>query len=293
MTIYNPVDLYYCVNKKTKPILTGDDTREFIFNKINEGRPFFAGRIGMGEASAVRVVEFRYKDKYEKICGQICDCAGFFPNDLSLMHKFAETEKNALRQVDLFQRLYARGENYLIDKYCCKETKYTNSIACWSETQSWTAALKGKKVLVVHPFTESIKMQYEKRAQLFPTCPDMLPEFELHTIKAVQTLAGQHDDRFSDWFEALDWMCEETTKVDYDVALIGCGAYGFPLGAFCKSQGKIAIHMGADVQMHFGILGERWSNHPWVKENINDNWVRPLEREKPQNANIVEGGCYW
>lgn len=34
----------------------------------------------------------------------------------------------------------------------------------------------------------------------------MLPQFkDFHVIKAVQSLGGD-DKRFSDWFEALDWM---------------------------------------------------------------------------------------
>ena len=77
-----------------------------------------------------------------------------------------------------------------------------------SGVKPWTAALKGKKVLVVHPFSESIKKQYENnRLHIFERqfeADDMLPEFELHTIKAVQTLAGEGDNRFKTWFEALE-----------------------------------------------------------------------------------------
>lgn len=66
----------------------------------------------------------------------------------------------------------------------------------------------------------------------------MLPQFELDTIKSVQTIAGERDDRFNTWFDALDYMKGEICKRDFDIALIGCGAYGFPLGAFVKSIGK-------------------------------------------------------
>lgn len=143
-------------------------------------------------------------------------------------------------------------------------------------------------------------MQYEKnREKLFSNKPeqaDILPEFELKTIKAVQTIAGERDDRFKDWFEALDWMKSECHKMDFDVAIIGCGAYGFNLAAEIKRMGKIVIHLGGVTQILFGIKGKRWENGGCGKEMnqyMNSYWVRPLEEEKPKGSNEVEGGCYW
>lgn len=90
-----------------------------------------------------------------------------------------------------------------------------------------------KKVLVVHPFEESIQDQYKHFDKLFP-CTDILPEFELKTLKAVQTAGSAVDPRFSTWFDALDYMCGECEKIDFDIALLGCGAYGYPLAAHIK-----------------------------------------------------------
>ena len=39
----------------------------------------------------------------------------------------------------------------------------------------------------------------------------------------------------------------------------------------------------------FGIIGQRWENHPLR----NDHWVRPGDNERPENAAVVEGACYW
>lgn len=43
------------------------------------------------------------------------------------------------------------------------------------------------KVLVIHPFEDTIKSQYQKREKLFPGT-DILPEFELKTLKAVREI---------------------------------------------------------------------------------------------------------
>ena len=73
----------------------------------------------------------------------------------------------------------------------------------WNFEEPWTAALKGKKVLVIHPFAELIERQYAKRTELYSQNQSILPEFELVTLPAVQTIAGTKDERFHSWFDAL------------------------------------------------------------------------------------------
>ena len=97
---------------------------------------------------------------------------------------------------------------------------------------------QGRGVLVIHSFAKLIKRQYyQNRLHIFPG-RDVLPRFWLNVIEAVQTLAGERDKRFESWFDALGWMEGEALAVDFDVAIIGCGAYGFPLPARLKKYGK-------------------------------------------------------
>ena len=293
MTIYNPIDVFYCL-KPVKYNQISIEEQQELFGKLVETRtPFFAGRIGMNEARSMRYLTFGYKEMYPDALKQLCECGGFFPEDLSLFERFKEVEIEALKNVDYLLPLGGRGENYLIKKYCRKDVVFSNALGGWGVDKPWTRALKGKKVLVIHPFSKTIENQYSKREHLFPSNPDILPEFELHTIKAVQTIAGQKDDRFANWFEALDYMKSEISKVDFDVALLGCGAYGFPLASYCKNIGKIAVHIGGDLQMLFGILGTRWEKYEITKRLVNEYWVRPSDEDKPERLSIVEGGCYW
>lgn len=286
-------DILYNHKKLNRENLDYNAMQEIFVSKINDGVPFFAGRLGLTEAYNMRAYEFGYRFRYDKAMEQLCTWSGFFPNDSRLLERYCKLMRECLQQIDFIHPFGSKGENYLIEKYCPVNTALIPNPTCWTSENPFTSALEGKRVLVIHPFADSIVNQYEKRTELFPNMPAMLPEFELHTIKAVQTIAGEQDDRFKDWFEAVNWMCQETTKVDYDVALIGCGAYGFPLAAFCKQRGKIAIHMGGDLQMQFGIIGARWDDHPWVKKNVNEAWIRPSEFERPQNADAVETECYW
>lgn len=158
----------------------------------------------------------------------------------------------------------------------------------------FTYALKDTNVLVIHPFAETIQAQYKNREKLFKN-PKVLPSFNLKTFKAIQTINEEKDIRFSNWFEALDWMSEEISKIDFDIALIACGAYGFPLASRIKNMGKIAIHCGGILQLLFGIKGRRWEIEiPSVgKLLFNEYWVRPNEKETIKNNQNIENGCYW
>lgn len=161
--------------------------------------------------------------------------------------------------------------------------------------ESMDKSVRRKKVLVIHPFADSIKYQYENnRKKLFQNT-DYLPKFKLYTMKAVQTIADERDDRFDDWFEALDYMYFEAMKFDFDIALIGCGAYGYPLAAKLKKAGKQAIHLGGVLQIMFGVIGKRWEDdeNPIVRNLFNEYWIRPSDNEIPSNSKSVEKGCYW
>jgi hypothetical protein len=81
--------------------------------------------------------------------------------------------------------------------------------------------------------------------------------------------------------------------MEFDVALIGCGAYGLPLGAYVKNKGKVAVHMGGGLQLLFGIWGSRWDSDPIFREMRNQYWILPSDEERPKGMEKVENACYW
>ena len=108
----------------------------------------------------------------------------------------------------------------------------------------------------------------------------------------MQSIAGTKTE-FDDWFAALEYMYNEAMKIDFDIAIIGCGAYGFPLAAKLKKAGKQAIHLGGATQILFGIWGSRWDNVEPIRKLKNEFWVRPSKEETPSGAKKVENACYW
>lgn len=230
-----------------------------------------------------------------KIINQMQNWSGFFPPTVDKIEQFCKLLLDDIPQVDVLGS-WMSSENIF-------KTELENSKKIWLDflnpffaRNPWSKALEGKKILVVHPFVETIKKQYIQRKLLFKN-PNMLPEFELKTIKAIQSI-GNETVQFDDWFEALQFMQDEIDKMDYDICLIGAGAYGFPLASHVKRKGKKAIHLGGSLQLLFGIRGKRWEDPNLNKEYsfanlMNQHWVRPSKEETPKNSNNIEGACYW
>lgn len=283
---------------------------QLIYSKLISDKPCMIARFGSTELSALvnylgvnssthsylKYIQGKQPEWWwnKNIMNQMQQWSGFFPPTPENMQKFGELMIKDIPMVDIL------GSWIPQEKLFKEELKQVISVNLellnpyWSNTP-WTKALAGKKILVIHPFAETIKRQYARRKLLFKN-PDILPPFELKTIKAVQSLGGTN--QFKNWFDALQWMKNEMDKTDYDICLIGCGAYGFPLAAHAKRQGKKAVHIGGSLQLLFGIRGARWEN-PHYNETynyatlMNEYWVKPDENEKPKNAQQVEGACYW
>ncbi|MBQ6786598.1 MAG: hypothetical protein IJO85_02620 [Lachnospiraceae bacterium] len=288
-----------------KWVMSSKKTNDYLHDKILSGEPFFACRFGNTELQTM-VGELKnrimgYSDANEahtdRWFNRLCEGAGFFPNDRQYLAPFTDCMLETCKQMDLLAMWHLNMEDFVIEEYANHvDLTFLFRLEPWLfGGRPWTAALKGKKVLVIHPFVETIKSQYtNNRERIFPGT-DILPEFELKTLKAVQTIAGEKDERFGTWFEALEYMYQEAMKIDFDIAIIGCGAYGMPLGGMLKKAGKQAVHLGGATQLLFGIKGRRWEeNYPSkIATWFNGAWVYPSENETPKNAGVVEKGCYW
>ena len=279
------------------PIISAKEGKQALVRAVEDGKPFMAGRFGTTEGLALTncvKTYFKYGIDPERLDQKpldvLCFNAGFFPNDKQAAWKWCELEAEACKYVDLLGIMYFVNESWICQKLCSQAALTPNG-ALGSARDHWTHVLEGKKVLVVHPFTDTIAKQYtENREKIFPGA-NTLPEFDLKCVKAVQTIADAQDSRFKTWFDAIDYMTEEIAKQDFDVCLLGCGAYGFQLAARIKQMGKIAVHMGGCLQTMFGIRGSRWDKK--YSYWYNDAWVTASEAEKPKGYEKIEGGCYW
>lgn len=279
--------------------INNEATQRLIIESIENSKPIMVSRFGCTESRCLGEgygIQYGCLKKYRlHTLKTIYNYSGVFPYGTEGgVNQFFELTDAAIKDIDLLGVWTTEMQDYLVNTKCRRDVKITNldNLEPFKTNNPWTQALKEKKVIVVHPFKETIESQYKKRNKLFDN-PNMLPEFDLRVIRAVQTIAGQQDPRFKQWKQALDYMYDECTKEEFDVAIIGCGAYGMPLASMLKRNGKIAIHLGGATQVLFGIKGRRWDNNTSISQLYNDYWVRPMPSETPHNASEIENGCYW
>lgn len=279
--------------EKQQKALEDFRAKALLEQMINSKEPFLCSRWGGVEGDIVYAELAGIFIKSEIL--QLKNNAGFYPLDEYSIHRFIEHSINAAKEIDVLITINCaiRVED-LYRFYSPNAVLVASPMMCpfWADV-SWTNALKGKRVLVIHPFAKLMKKQYKYRDKLFKSS-DILPEMELITYQAVQSLNGNSE--FASWFDALDKMEADISNIDFDIALLGCGAYGMPLGAFIKSVlHKKAIHIGGSLQLLFGIKGKRWeeNGYDYHEKLYNEYWVRPTDDLKPKNYKNVEGGCYW
>ena len=276
-----------------RELLRHEDANRHIHDLIVSGQPLLISRIGHTEGRIVGEWLFRGGHYGQLTHKQAHQNAGIFPVEGSLLTRFAEIYSAALGEVDLlgfWQTSYqARWLASLPKRPLLAPLE---SLEPYFHPQPWSSALAGRRVLVVHPFARSIASQYRQHRQSLFTSPEILPEFELDVLAPPQTLAPATGG-YADWQDALETVISQALARPFDVALLGCGAYGMPLGAAIKRAGRQAIHLGGSLQLLFGIRGRRWDALPSFQPLFNHDWVRPSAEETPQRAEAVDAGCYW
>jgi hypothetical protein len=293
--------------RRIVPFLSGEQGNKKIGEIIQGNKPAMIARFGSEELKTLLKIErIKNLSGMQRLCLQFMrghhlysianfklfsDNAGFFPVNEVMLIKFHELMKECMGEVDLLAS-WAKGESFYQENLKQAQICYLDSLEPYFYDAPWSQNLEGKRVVVVHPFAETIYNQYKNRRTMIFANKNVLPVFDLVCIKAVQSSAGNKVE-FGTWFDAFEHMFSEISQIEFDVAIIGCGAYGFPLAAKVKRLGKVAIHTGGVTQILFGIKGARWDDQPPFSRLYNEYWVRPSITETPKNSYLVENGCYW
>lgn len=206
--------------------------------------------------------------------------------------RFVELMLHAYRTADVMGNWYwSDAEARLLSQYAPQALYCPNKVVePYYLEHSWLSALEGKRVLVVHPFVETIRQQYARKDLIYPN--GVLPDFNLVTVPSVWYNADGNSD-FATWFDALEYLKTQVDKEKYDIALLGCGPFGVPLTAHIKDTERQAIYIGGALQILFGIKGSRWDNDPKISGMYNEYWVRPGDDNKPKSTKDLDDNCYW
>ncbi len=150
--------------------------------------------------------------------------------------------------------------------------------------------MNNKKVLAISSFDGLIKKQFESGNlhKIYKNYPNII---KLETIKFPYCFHnnGPHEN----YFETLEYIFNEIKQIDFDIAILGCGAYGHMLCHKIDTElKKEAIYVGGSIQTLFGIISSREKEHGKIK--YDENWISKIPDEyKPANHKLIENGCYW
>lgn len=261
-------------------------------------RPAAIGKIGRSELIALRHYLRRadssgHCEPWGGHAKPLYRNAGVYPPAPAILSRFCNMFLETLAQLDALAVYFNWKENAIRRRFAPQATVMApRALEPYYHSQPWSRHLAGKRVLVVSPFAETIKAQYRRRREVWPTKPDLLPDFELRTLR-VPLFACLNAAEYPDWFMAFDAMREQMAFAPFDVAIVGAGAWSIPLVACAKSLGACAIHLGGATQILFGTKGRAWEKHKQISAFFNEAWTRPAANETPQDIQSIEGGCYW
>lgn len=271
--------------------LRPEEANLYLYQCLRNRVPVFAGKLGSVETRVL--VDHRFRHHYRpRTLREAEQNAGIFPATPAQLDRAAQELWWALGSLDLLGCWPVPGQARLgmglvpMPKRC-----EMPDLEPFFYPHPWTYGLRGLRVCVIHPFTASIRLQWGKRSRLFDN-PAMLPPFELMLVRSPMTTTGTQVG-WANWTEALESTWERIQGLNFDVALLGCGAYGLPLARRIRAQGRSAIHLGGSLQLLFGIFGRRWETFDRQRDLLNADWIRPLDADRPQGYEAIEGGCYW
>jgi len=274
----------------------------YLNEQFKKDGAFGCGKIGNCELMCINNY-YVYKQNNQpvqwlpNIVDEIYNNAGVFPQTEEARIDFIREITNCLPHIDslawwsMFNMPFEASYIKSYSPNC--ELIELQSIEPFYSGSPWSEYLENKNVLVISPFTDTIRKQYEKRHLIWKD-QRILPTFKsLLTIKHPHSPGIDKPSEFTSWLDMVRYFKSLMDTIDYDILLIGAGASSLPLVAHARLKGKKAIHLGGPLQLLFGIKGGRWSGGDIGKYFYNEHWTSPSEEETPLKFKQIEGGCYW
>lgn len=280
---------------------------ESIQNKISSNILFFSGRLGSVEAKVLLKTQMpsdilASSIKYKNLRKEAWINAGIWPPTIDQMERFSDRYAKAIQNVTQMavwnSPAKLPGEDKLLMAHnpSCERIplRVLDPVQLAGQGYpSWTAALEGKKVLVVHPFGELILAQYSKYLTLHSK--PLLPNLNLRVIKPPQSNGLNFS--LNSWSKNLaefeNKLDGELLKFKPEIALVAAGAYGMPIAHNIYVRNISSMYIGGSLQLIFGIWGSRWKTNSDILKIATDNWITPQKEQRPKGSFLIENSCYW
>jgi hypothetical protein len=289
------------------------DTRQAqeaeISARLRSPSPCAIGKIGTSE---LLMLEYRQRwirlpwpqaASWHRPTARLHNTGGLFPVRRDVFDRFCREYEISLRSMDILAQ-WQHGEYYeailerkTIDYFAPQVFRVglLPFVHFLKPVAKWLGDLAPLRWLIIQPFEKTIRAQLPHLASIgtFPdSCALALTQRATDTRFLVPPqFSYMVPPRHRDWFHALEEMKAEMEreKGNFDVALIGAGAWSIPLAAHAKAIGKKGLHLGGSLQLLFGIKGRRFDQLGLY----NERWIRPLPEDRPEKFERMEKGAYW
>jgi len=302
-----------------------ESLKESLEDSNHKSKPIMIGKIGANELlvvyQCIQILQKQILGFSPDIFKEGCLTAGIFPPTKDGFIIFVEKYLDAIKSMNIMASWNDRilqFEEYVWDNYVMHTqdelkglVELTSLESFYTEPKYWWQNLyENKTILVITPFVKSIQTQLSlyKRDKVW--CGKWngfwSNKINFKYIKFPHPYYISNNEDKEKYPKSLDLLMQEYQKeIDniindggFDIALVGTGAYSILLCDYIKRVlGKNAFHLGGGLQMMFGVYGHRWepkfNNSPFLKEYINDSWIRPLKEEVPRDYKMQESGAYF
>lgn len=161
---------------------------------------------------------------------------------------------------------------------------------------SYLPYFRDQRLLIVCPFADLLKKRAHK--ELFEKVWSKTGKkwFHPEAVESVEFPYGfskKTQQRYDTALELYESIIEKIEKKEFDVALIAAGGLTVPIASRIKKMGKIAVSLGGEIQILFGVIGERWRNKEhWKRDYFNRWWIDMPDDYRPDEPKACEG-AYW
>lgn len=281
-----------------------EDQNKFIYRSLLDiNKSLLVGRLGFTEGRLIGNWLSPYYDK--KVDKDAVTESGVFPCSKLTTISCVSEQLNALANTDILgvwpvPYLY-QSLNFSQTKANLIDLETLNILNVFKNCDdNWAQSLLNKNILVVSPFKKTILNNYQNKSQI-PLLGEILPSLNsLNVVKAPFGSFSVENEKNNyskqTWFNNLNDLKIKISRHKFDICILGCGAYGFPLGSFIKTNlNKKALHLGGAHQLLFGIRGGRWlkeQRYNSLKKYL-QKWKPPLKEETPIHPKkAIEIGAY-
>jgi hypothetical protein len=292
-------------------ILTRRNFIDGIKTAVKTQSGYAAARIGISEQFLIYYPVMLYKEKsktklrvFEKhlrFHGYLQ--SGIFPADPGFFLKYTAFVLDKMKHLDCLGMIldpvigpeiirFHRIDNKLIYFKDMIPDRSTPS----NPQNDYLQYFKDKKVLIVCPFAHFLKKRAEK--ETFERVWSKIDKewFNPKTVDSVEFPYGfdkKTAEKYDSSLELFASIEDKIKKKNFDIALIAAGGLTVPIASSVKKFGKIAVSLGGDLQVLFGVKGKRWRSKPrWQRDYFNKWWVDTPARYKPDEPDACSG-AYW